>query len=174
MFNFESSNGFPLSLSSALKTLDIIDKCQRPHFSLCVTQHMHKITNVWKFELDWLSKLRDNYERKYTLVTRSCVLSDGLWQLSIVSTVFKLQFHCKGWMLTPICFFLMKKLVTHEVIFYPLGKLFRVLLSVYSLLVARQTIYQKPKELYKKHRASPISPLLISAQEVIIVTYDLI
>ena len=36
---------------------------------------MHNIKNLWKFE-DWSSDLRDNYERKNTLVTRSCVLSD--------------------------------------------------------------------------------------------------
>ena len=38
---------------------------------------MHKINYLWKFELDWSSELRDNYERKNTLVTRSCVLSDA-------------------------------------------------------------------------------------------------
>ena len=40
---------------------------------------MHKITNLWKFELNRSSKLRDNNERKNTLVTQSCVLSDALW-----------------------------------------------------------------------------------------------
>ena len=29
----------------------------RPIFSLGVARHMHKITNLWKFELNWLSKL---------------------------------------------------------------------------------------------------------------------
>ena len=39
---------------------------------------MHKITNLWKFELNRSSKLLDNNERKKnTLVTRSCVLSDA-------------------------------------------------------------------------------------------------
>ena len=39
---------------------------------------MHKKTNLWKFELNQLSKLRDNNnERKNTLVTQSCVLSDA-------------------------------------------------------------------------------------------------
>ena len=47
-----------------LKTVDTIGNCQRPVFSLGVSQHMHKITNLWKFELDWSSELRDNYERK--------------------------------------------------------------------------------------------------------------
>ena len=51
--------------------------CQRPVFSLTVSQHMHKITNLWKFKLNRSSKLRDKNGRKNTLVTRSCVLSDA-------------------------------------------------------------------------------------------------
>ena len=47
-----------------LKTLDTYGNCQRPLFSLGVSQHMHKITNLRKFELNWLSKLRDNNGRK--------------------------------------------------------------------------------------------------------------
>ena len=39
---------------------------------------MHKITNLWKFELNLSSKLRDNNERKNTLVKRSCVLPKWL------------------------------------------------------------------------------------------------
>ena len=58
-----------------LNTLDTIGNCQRLAFTVSVSQHMHKITNLWKFELNRSSKLRDNYERKNTLVTRSCVLS---------------------------------------------------------------------------------------------------
>ena len=44
--------------------MDTIGNCQRPFFSLGVYQHLHKITNLWKFELDWSSELQDNYERK--------------------------------------------------------------------------------------------------------------
>ena len=47
-----------------LKTLDTIGNCQRQVFSLSVSHHMHKTTNLWKFELNWSSKLRDNNERK--------------------------------------------------------------------------------------------------------------
>ena len=43
--------------------MDTIGNCQRPVFSLGVSQHMDKITNLRKFELDWSSELRDNYER---------------------------------------------------------------------------------------------------------------
>ena len=39
---------------------------------------------MWTFELNWSSKLRDNYERKNTLDTRSCVLSEAwFWGLKI-------------------------------------------------------------------------------------------
>ena len=38
---------------------------------------MHKITNLWTFELNRSSRFRDNNERhNNTLVTRNCVLSD--------------------------------------------------------------------------------------------------
>ena len=43
-----------------LKTLN----CQRPVFSLVVSHHMHKRTHLWRFELNWSSRLRDNKERK--------------------------------------------------------------------------------------------------------------
>ena len=47
-----------------VKAMDTIGNCQRPVFSLGVSQHMHKMTNLWKFELNRSSKLRDNNERK--------------------------------------------------------------------------------------------------------------
>ena len=50
----------------SLKTLDTIGNCQRPLSSLGVSQHMHIITNLWQFELNRSSKLRDNNERKIT------------------------------------------------------------------------------------------------------------
>ena len=71
---------FQTSPESELKTLDTIGNCQRPVFSLSESQHMHKITNLRKFELNWSSKLRDNNERKCVLATRSCVLSDAWFQ----------------------------------------------------------------------------------------------
>ena len=58
---FQSHNQ---TYTDLLKTVDTIGNCQRPVFSLSVSQHMHKITNLWKFEIDWSSELRDNYERK--------------------------------------------------------------------------------------------------------------
>ena len=47
-----------------LKTVDTIGNCQRPIFSLGVSQHMHKNTNLCKFELNRSSKLRDNNESR--------------------------------------------------------------------------------------------------------------
>ena len=57
---------------------------------------MHKITNLWKFELSWWSKLRDNNERKNTLVTRSSVLADAWFRdvkflIKIVENYFFLE-----------------------------------------------------------------------------------
>ena len=40
--------------------------CQRPVFSLGVSQRKHKITNLWNFEPNWSSKLQENDERKKT------------------------------------------------------------------------------------------------------------
>ena len=49
----------------SLKTLDTIGNCQRLVFTFGVSEHnMHKITNLWKFELSRSSKLRDINERK--------------------------------------------------------------------------------------------------------------
>ena len=56
---------------------DTIGNCQRQVSSLGVSKHMHTLTNLWKFELNWSSKLRDMNEIKNTLVTRSCVLSNA-------------------------------------------------------------------------------------------------
>ena len=67
----EPTNDLP---SSTLKPVDTIGNCQRPVFSFAISQHMHKITNLWKFELDWSSELRDNYERKkHPCHTKLCV-----------------------------------------------------------------------------------------------------
>ena len=53
---------------SKLKTMDTIGICLRLVFTVGESQHMHKITNLCKFELNRWSKLRDNCERKNTLV----------------------------------------------------------------------------------------------------------
>ena len=56
-----------------LRALDTIGNCQRPVFSLGVSQVMHKITNLWKFELNRSSKLQENNGRKNILVAHLCV-----------------------------------------------------------------------------------------------------
>ena len=54
------------------QTLDTIGNCQRPVFSLGVSQHKHKITNpVKKFSL----KLRYNNERKIPFLHEVCAFS---------------------------------------------------------------------------------------------------
>ena len=45
---------------SDLKGRHTIGNCQRPVFSLGVSHHSHKITILWKFGLNQLSKLREN------------------------------------------------------------------------------------------------------------------
>ena len=60
-----------------LKAVDTIGNCQRLAFTVGVSQHKHKITNLSKFELNRSSNLRENNERKNTLVTRSCVHLDS-------------------------------------------------------------------------------------------------
>ena len=47
--------------------------CQRPVWSLAVSQHMLKITNLWNFVLNRSLKLRENNERKkHPCHTRLC------------------------------------------------------------------------------------------------------
>ena len=63
----------------SLKTLDTIGNCQRPVFTFGVSQHKPKITNLWKFEHNWSSKLQDKNERKNTLVTKLCAFRCLIW-----------------------------------------------------------------------------------------------
>ena len=66
------------TVTPCLKAVDTIGNCQRLAFTVGVSQHKLKVTNLWKFEPNWSSNLQDNNERKKnTLVTRSCVRIDG-------------------------------------------------------------------------------------------------
>ena len=47
-----------------LMTVDTIGYCLRPIFTVGVSQHMLKITHLWKFELNRSMKLRDINEKK--------------------------------------------------------------------------------------------------------------
>ena len=58
-----------------LKALYTFGNCQWPVFPLGVSHRKHKITSLWKFELNRSSKLRENDERKNILGGQSCVLS---------------------------------------------------------------------------------------------------
>ena len=56
-----------------LKTLDTVGNCQRLVFTVGASEHMHKITNLWKFELNWSLKLWDINERnKHPCHTKLC------------------------------------------------------------------------------------------------------
>ena len=63
---------FVLSLN-VLKGRYTFGNCQRPVFSLDKSNHNHKITSLWKFWLNWSSKLRENDERKNTIVMAELV-----------------------------------------------------------------------------------------------------
>ena len=60
-------------------TLDTFGNCQRPIFSLGVSQHnfMHSITNLWKCGLNWSPNLQENNERKRALFVLLGVISDA-------------------------------------------------------------------------------------------------
>ena len=101
-----------------LKTLDTFGNWQRPVFSLAVSQHLHKITNLWKFELNWISKLRDVNGR--TSKMNSKVSKSNPWKSSkttflqsrfshcfILSTALHCLLPSKVFMLTYIMFLLL-------------------------------------------------------------------
>ena len=53
--------------------MDTIDNCQRLVFKVGVSQHMYKITHLYKFELNRSLKLRDVNERKKTPLSHEVV-----------------------------------------------------------------------------------------------------
>ena len=61
-------NSLVVAPSVILKTLYTFVNCQRPVFLIGVSHHKHKITSLWKFGLNWSSKLRENDERKTPLL----------------------------------------------------------------------------------------------------------
>ena len=71
-----------LNFRAVLKTLETNGKCQRVVSTVGVSQHMHKITNLWRFELNRSHKLRNINERKNTLVAIGNVLSDAWSEVS--------------------------------------------------------------------------------------------
>ena len=85
--------------------------CFLPHYLAMLTTNRVKIstgllfyaykTNLWKFELNWSSKLRDK-ERKNALVTRSCVSSDAwFWNLEVEFWVLELKIQIFQWNIRP-------------------------------------------------------------------------
>ena len=78
---------------------------------------MHKITNLWKFELDWSSELQDNYERKTKLVTGSCVL----WMLDFENSISKLEVSkSNSWKITSFSknYVTLEGAISHYVLYY--------------------------------------------------------
>ena len=61
-----------------LKALDTFGNCQRPVFSPGVSHRMNEITNLWKFRLNWSSKLQESSGRKTPLLHKF-VFSDA-WE----------------------------------------------------------------------------------------------
>ena len=62
-------------VTTNLKTLDTIANCQRLALTVGVSQHMHKITKLWKFEINRSSKLRNNsgrWKKKHPCHTKLC------------------------------------------------------------------------------------------------------
>ena len=57
-----------------LKAVDTIGNCKRLAFTVGVSQHMHKITNLWKFELNRSSNLRELCAFRW-LISRPQVLN---------------------------------------------------------------------------------------------------
>ena len=91
-----------------------IGNCQRPVFSLAVSQHMHKITNLCKFELKRSTKLQDNNERKNTLVTQSL-------EIKFVENYFFLENYISS-----------EGAVSHNVLYYQLLPITRYQVSFYA------------------------------------------
>ena len=67
------------------KVIYTFGNCQRPVFSLGVSQHKHKITSLWTFELNWSSKLWENDERqKHPFWTNLCAFRSRRRLLEVV------------------------------------------------------------------------------------------
>ena len=59
----------PIAFAECMnQPLDTIGNCQR---LVGVSQHVHKITSLWKFELNRSSKLRDNNEKEKNTIVAS-------------------------------------------------------------------------------------------------------
>ena len=89
----------------------------RPVFSLAVSQHMHKITNLWKFELNWSSKLRDNNGRKKhpchkKLCAFRCLISRPQ------NLILRSRNQIRGKLLLSRYCFTSEGAVSHKVLFY--------------------------------------------------------
>ena len=82
--------------SDLLKAVDTIGNCQRLAFAVGVSQHMHKITNLCKFELNRSSKLRDNNERRnHPCHTKLCAFRLLILRPQVLNLRSRNQIHGK-------------------------------------------------------------------------------
>ena len=105
-------------------TLLLIVKDQSSHF-VYLNIWLHKITNLWKFELDWSSELRNNVEAKHPCCMHNMVahwdttsVKTSLWQLPIVSSVLNLDFLSTFRIILSL--YKTKNFVIHNVSSYPI------------------------------------------------------
>ena len=84
--------------AAMLKAVDTIGNCQRLAFTVGVSQHMHKITNLWKFELNRPSHLQDNNERiKHPCHTKLCAFR---WLISRPQVLNLRSLKSNSWKIT--------------------------------------------------------------------------
>ena len=70
------------------------------------SQHIHKITNLWKSELNWWSKLQEINWRKKKPCRTSCVLSDALTLRPQLAEVSKSNILVRNYpFLKKVCYF---------------------------------------------------------------------
>ena len=121
-------------IKQILKTLDTFCNFQRTVFSFGVSQHMHKITNLWQLiEPDWSSKLRDIIieDKKKHPCRTSCVLSDAwfwdlIWGLELSSNA-----SVRNYFFLPN-YFTSEGAVSHNVLYYQQLSIAHYQVSFYS------------------------------------------
>ena len=85
-----------------LKALDMFGNCQRPVFSVGVSQNMHTITNLGKLWLNWSSKLQESNERKNTLVILLCVLESYKKPFQQLHSTYCISLELLAWGIFPV------------------------------------------------------------------------
>ena len=71
-----------------LKAVDTIGNCQRIAFTVGVSKHMHKITNLWKFELKYWFKFRST--TMFTISEPTCSIIIKV--ILVVNRIYKVPY----------------------------------------------------------------------------------